>query len=381
MLVIVGTGLAGYSLAREVRKLDPQRPILMLTADDGAAYSKPMLSTGFAKGKTAEGLVTANAGRMAEQLNLQIRTFTRVTAIDRAAGCVCIGEERIAYEQLVLALGAEPRPLALEGDAVARVQSVNDLMDYRRLRDGLVPGQHVLILGAGLIGCEFANDFLQGGLQVTLVAPSATALPLLVPEAIGEAVEQGLASAGAVFRPGRVARRVDACGEQLRVTLDDGEAVLVDRVVSAVGLLPRVALAREAGLDTGQGIRVDAQCRSSDPAIYALGDCAEVAGRNLLYVQPLMICARSLARTLCGSPEPAVYPVMPVVVKTPACPVVVAPPFGAGAWEIEGTLPHVKAICRDEAGHLVGFAVSGDCCAEKQALTQALQARLSGIPD
>lgn len=106
-LVIVGSGLAGYQLAREWRKLDSQTPLLIISQDDARAYAKPMLSTGLAKDKSAEQLVQAEAGAMAEQLKAQIRSHTQVTAIDPAQRQLWLGNECLTYRDLVLACGAE----------------------------------------------------------------------------------------------------------------------------------------------------------------------------------------------------------------------------------------------------------------------------------
>src|SRR5690606_21669011 len=114
-IVVIGTGLAGYNLVKELRKLAPQQNILMITADDGRNYSKPMLSTGFGKNKTADELAMASAAAMAEQLNIVIRPNTRVTHIDAAAHKVFIGEEPVEYSKLVLAWGAEVIRPRVEG--------------------------------------------------------------------------------------------------------------------------------------------------------------------------------------------------------------------------------------------------------------------------
>ena len=185
-VVIVGTGLAGYNLAKEFRKLDSETPLLLITADDGRSYSKPMLSTGFGKNKDADGLAMAEPGAMAEQLKAEVRTHTRITGIDPGHRQLWIGEEAVPYRDLVLAWGAEPIRVPVEGDAQALILPVNDLEDYARFRSAAAGKQRVLILGAGLIGCEFANDLLLGGLQVELVAPCEQVMPgLLHPAAAG----------------------------------------------------------------------------------------------------------------------------------------------------------------------------------------------------
>src|SRR5690554_3176580 len=114
-IVIVGTGLSGYSLVRELRKLDKTTPVVMVTADDGVNYSKPMLSTGFTKGKEAEGLAQGDTEAMAEQLSVDIRTYSTVTGIDTGARELVLGDERLAYSKLVLAWGADVIRLGLDG--------------------------------------------------------------------------------------------------------------------------------------------------------------------------------------------------------------------------------------------------------------------------
>ena len=171
-IIIVGTGLSGYSLAREIRKQDKETPVLMVTADDGVSYSKPMLSTGFTKGKDADGLAQGGTDAMADQLNVRIRTFATVTGIDSEAHELILGDERLAYSKLVLAWGADVIRLGLDGDGQEHVFSINDLMDYRAFRQALGEGKRVAIMGAGLIGCEFANDLRNGGYEVDVIAPS-----------------------------------------------------------------------------------------------------------------------------------------------------------------------------------------------------------------
>ena len=302
-LVIIGTGLAGYNLAREWRKLDSETPLLMITADDGRSYSKPMLSTGFSKNKDADGLAMAEPGAMAEQLNARILTHTRVTGIDPGHQRIWIGEEEVRYRDLVLAWGAEPIRVPVEGDAQDALYPINDLEDYARFRQAAAGKHRVLLLGAGLIGCEFANDLSSGGYQLDVVAPCEQVMPGLLHPAAAKAVQAGLEGLGVRFHLGPVLASLKKAGEGLEAHLSDGEVIPCDLVVSAVGLRPRTELAFAAGLAVNRGIVVDRSLRTSHANIYALGDCAEVDGLNLLYVMPLMACARALAQTLWNGPE------------------------------------------------------------------------------
>ncbi|WP_138435925.1 NAD(P)/FAD-dependent oxidoreductase [Marinobacter shengliensis] len=372
LIVIVGTGLSGYSLVREFRKLDKDTPIVMVTADDGVSYSKPMLSTGFTKDKDAQGLAQADTEAMAEQLGVEVRTYTTVTGIDTGKHELILGDERLGYSKLVLAWGADVIRLGLAGNGLDRVYSINDLLDYRAFRKALEGGKRVAIMGAGLIGCEFANDLRNGGYEVDVIAPDATVMPSLLPEPAAEAVRHELTELGVRFHLGTVVERVDEDGGGVRLTLGNGETLQADLVISAVGLRPRTELAKAAGLDTGRGIQVNRALETSAEDVYALGDCAEVDGQVLLYVLPLMACARALAKTLTGERTEVRYGTMPIMVKTPCCPTAVCPPpIGAeGNWQIEQEASDVKALFKSPAGETLGFAVTGRFAVEKQALAR-----------
>ncbi|WP_336315741.1 NAD(P)/FAD-dependent oxidoreductase [Stutzerimonas stutzeri] len=381
-VVIIGTGLAGYNLAREFRKLDPQTPLLLITADDGRSYSKPLLSTGFAANKDADSLGMATAGAMAEQLNAEIRTHTRVTRLDPAHRRVWIGNEPVPYRDLVLARGAQTIRVPVEGDAADAVYPINDLHDYGRFRAAAAGKRRVLILGAGLIGCEFANDLLQGCHEVDLVAPSEQVMPGLLPLQAAEAVKRGLEGIGARFHLGATLERLQRSTDGLQATLSDGSQRACDLVVSAVGLRPRTELAAEAGLEVKRGIVVDRLLKTSAEHVYALGDCAEVEGLSLLYVMPLMAGARALAKTLFGNPTFVSYGPMPVTVKTPACPVVVSMPAvgSAGSWSVEARGNDVKALYLGACGELLGYALTGAAVQERLALNKQLPPVLAELP-
>src|SRR5690554_7846111 len=371
-IVVVGTGLSGYSLVREIRKLDKETPIVMVTADDGVSYSKPMLSTGFAKGKDAEGLAQATTEAMIEQLNIKLRIFSTVTGINPAQRELLDGGERLVYRKLVLAWGADVIRLFIDGDGQEHIFSINDLMDYRAFRAALADGKRVAIMGAGLIGCEFANDLRNGGYEVDVIAPDAAVMPSLLPEAAANAVQKELQALGVNFHLGTVVQRVDRDGQGVKLALANGDTLAADLVVSAVGLRPRTELARAAGIEAGRGIVVNRALETSAPDVYALGDCAEVDGQVLLYVLPLMACARALAKTLTGERTQVSYGAMPVMIKTPCCPTAVCPPpAGAeGEWDIEQEGSDVKARFLSPSGEVLGFAVTGRFAVEKQALSR-----------
>ena len=380
-IVVIGSGLAGYGLVRELRRKDEAVAITVLTSDGGEGYSKPMISTGYTKDLNADKLAAQSAEELAEQLNVTVRTRTRVACIDTHLQTVHLeGGEALPYSELVLALGAELIRPPIGGDAAEDVLGVNDLDDYRRFQDLLAAkgARKVAIIGAGLIGCEFTNDLLNGGFTVEAVDPMGWCLPTLLPEQSGRALQAALEEKGATFHFGPVATEVNRAGEGYAVTLNNGDTIEADAVLCAVGVRPRTTLASNAGIEVNRGIVTDRQLRTNAPNVYAMGDCAEVAGHVLVYVAPLMAAARALAATLAGETTDVSYPAMPVAIKTPACPVVVSPPAkdADGEWHFEGDAPDIKALFRSGAGELLGFALTGQAVKERMALAKELPAIL-----
>lgn len=370
-IVIIGSGLAGYSLARELRRLDPASPLTILSRDEASFYSKPMLSNALASGKAAAQLAGASARQMAAQLKAQVIPGIEVEAVDTANHRVHAGGTALRYAKLVLALGADPIALPLAGDAAQAVLRVNDLADYARFRAAIEGKKTLALLGAGLIGCEFANDLVAAGYRVHLIDPAPLPLGRLLPEALAQQLQRALAATGVVWHLGTTARAVARSAAQLRVDLADGTTLDVDAVLSAVGLRPRTQLAQRAGLQVKRGIVTDRLLQTSAADVYALGDCAEIDGQTLPYVLPLMQAARALAQSLTGTPTAVAYPAMPVVVKTPALPLIVCPPQALpGSWTYAEHANGTEARFEDAGGKLLGFALSGAAIARKQALTK-----------
>ncbi|MAM58968.1 MAG: FAD-dependent oxidoreductase [Salinicola sp.] len=384
-LTIVGTGMAGVGLARAIRGRDGERPITLISADSGDEYTKPLLSSAFAKRQTAQSLVMRDAVGLAATLRARVRTHTTVDAIDTARRRLRIGAELLPYGQLVLATGAAPwQPFEVASSLRHRVFQINDLDGYRRLRGVLDrhPGRQarIAIIGAGLVGCEFANDLHAGGHRVALIAPEATPLPRLLPPPLGRALGEAFAEAGI---RGYFERQVSALhddGEGVTLVLDDGEALAADLVLVATGLRPRTALAEVAGLAVSPaGILTDRRLATSAPNVFALGDVAcvdgldaPVGGLSAMYVQPLQAAVKALAATLAGIPTEVSYGAWPVVVKTPLLPVVALPPREPPhRWRIEGEASDFSALAEDESGRLLGFALTGRCVRRKVELARA----------
>ncbi len=377
-VVIIGSGLAGYNVARELRKLDAQVPIVVVSRDHAGFYSKPMLSNALAGKKTAATLVMKAADKIGAEINARVLPHSTVERLDTQARTLLLNSgEVLPYRDLVLAMGADPIRLPLKGNAANSVLSVNDLDDFAKFAEALDHPdgvKHVTILGAGLIGCEFANDLLHRGIEPTVLDLADRALGRLLPEAASLNLQTKLQAAGARFRFGVAVQSVDLAsdGPGLQVTLTDGSTFKTDLVLSAIGLKPRTALAASAGLQVNRGIVADRHLATSAEHVYAVGDCAEVDGHTLPYVLPLMQQARALAAGLAGQKTPVAYPAMPVIVKTPACPTVVCPPplDAPGEWTVTATEDALEArfTAPGQPEKLLGFALQGKAVSQRQAL-------------
>jgi rubredoxin-NAD+ reductase len=381
-VVIVGAGMAAYGVAREFRKLDKETALLIVSDDAGGSYAKPMLSNAFAMGKEAPQLVSQSAEQMAAQLGATVRTRTAIVGIDSGARTIETAQgERIAYRQLVLALGAQPIRIPVAGDAAGEILSVNHIDDYAAMRGklaGIGRPARVAILGAGLIGCEFADDLVAGGHQVTLIDPNPRPLAALASPALSEALAKAWAGLPITLKLGTTAASVERGADALVVTLADGAKIDADVVLSAVGLRPSIALAQAAQLETRRGIVIDGFGQTSAAGIYALGDCAEYSTVNgsavLPYIAPLLTASRAIAATLAGTPTPIALKNDAVVVKTPSCKLALAPPPQGSRGEWVSAVDSERTISRflDEQGVMRGFGLS----LHTPALRQALMAEL-----
>ncbi|MCU4569169.1 rubredoxin reductase RubB [Acinetobacter ursingii] len=377
-IVIIGSGMAGYTLAREFRKLNPDHELLMICADDAVNYAKPTLSNALVGNKAPEQIQLGDAEKMSTQLNMQIQTHTWVKEIHADRHELVTekdGQQQIQpYSKLVLAVGANPIRLAIAGDGSDDIHVVNSLIDYRAFRENLAQcnDKRVVILGAGLIGCEFANDLQNTDHDVTVIDLSPRPLGRLLPAQVAEAFQQNLEQSGIRFVLSTTVEKVTKIndGQDYAVTLANGQTLVADIVLSAIGLQPNISLAKTAEIQTSRGVITNSLLETNQTDIFAIGDCAEVNGTLLPYVMPIMQQARALAKTLTGQTTSVHYPAMPVAVKTPAAPLTVLPaPVDVDVnWETEELEDGMLAKASDAEGTLRGFVLLGPTAA-KQRLT------------
>jgi rubredoxin---NAD+ reductase len=381
-VVIVGAGMAGWSVAEGLRARDPLRPVVLLATDSGDYYIKPQLSNGWAKGLDAAAMVRESGAARAGRLGIDLLPFTRALEIDRRRRRVITPRGGVPYAKLVLATGAQPRRLRLPGSAPPPLM-LNDLRDYRRLRQVIdaQPGARIAIIGAGLVGCELAEDLRSGGYEVELLEQAQRPLERLLPEALGADLARTLRARGIRLHPGVRLVRIDAAGSGQMLHRADGRAIAADLVVSALGIDPRTQLALNAGLACRDGITVNERLQTSDPDIFALGDCAEYEGRLEPYVYALRAQAEVISAQLAGVERSYRPQAALVVVKTPSLPLTICPPPPRcpGGWQAVESSPDGSQLEYRSQGQLVGFALSGHCTDRARDLESALHRRQQAV--
>jgi 3-phenylpropionate/trans-cinnamate dioxygenase ferredoxin reductase component len=310
-IVVVGAGQAGYSLAARLRGLGHTGPLTLIGDEPHPPYQRPPLSKAYLKGELARERLFLRPLAFYDETGIALRTGTAVTAIDRAARRVTLADDTLVpYDLLALTTGALPRRLAPEaGGTLAGVHLMRSLADADALAPELRPGRRLLIVGGGYIGLEAAAVAAASGLAVTLVeaadrilarvaAPETAAYFRALHEAHGVRILEGTRLVALEGDAGRLAR----------ARLADGRTLPVDLALVGIGIAPDTALAEAAALAIENGIRTDARGATSDPAIFAAGDCASFphfgARIRLESVPNAIDHGEAVAAAMLGDPAP-----------------------------------------------------------------------------
>ncbi|MFM1715648.1 NADH:flavorubredoxin reductase NorW [Aeromonas salmonicida] len=364
-ILVIGSGFAAQQLVKSLRKLDAEQPIRLITADSGDEYNKPDLSHVVSRGCTAAAMTRLSGSDFAEQQRIALVPHCPVLGIDPARRIVMTGQGEFAYGQLVLATGASAaRPEIPGGEQLV---TLNSQQEYAAAEGPIQQARRIMVLGAGLIGCELAMDMASDGREVTLVDLADSPLSALLPAVLSQPLQQALRSQGVKLQLGQGIAELglldpDRPQGGWRVTLSNGRVSEQDLVIAAIGLKPNLVLAQAAGLAVERGILVDDSLQTSAPHIFALGDCAQWRGQLLPFLQPIVLGANALARTLLGTPTPLTLPPMLVKVKTPPYPLQLAGRTKGEdlAWQCRWNSQGMVAEAHGEDGELCGFVVGGD---------------------
>jgi len=306
-IVIAGAGHAAGQVVASLKQKEFDGDIVLVGEEAFLPYQRPPLSKKFLAGEIAAERLHFKPDSFYDDPNIDVRLHTRITAIDRSTKTLSAENgDAISYDTLILALGSRVRDVPVEGHELEGVHYLRSIRDVNAIRQELESAQRLVIVGAGYIGLEVAAVTRQLGLDVTVIEMADRVMSRVVSpevsaffagEHIARGVDLRLATGLSAFRGDR---RVAA------VEITDGHMIDTDFVVVGAGIRPNTALAEAAGLDTDNGIVVDERCRTSDPDIYAVGDCtshpSSIYGRRvrLESVHNALEQAKTAAANVCG---------------------------------------------------------------------------------
>jgi NADPH-dependent 2,4-dienoyl-CoA reductase/sulfur reductase-like enzyme/nitrite reductase/ring-hydroxylating ferredoxin subunit len=281
-IVIVGGGAAGFAAAEMLRRRDYSGCIVMLSSDSAAPVDRPNLSKDYLAGSAQEDWLPLRPESYYTNAGIDLRLNSEVAGLEtKSREVVLAGGERVPYDRLLLATGAEPVRLTIPGADQPHVHTLRTLADCRAIIDAAKSARRVLVIGASFIGLEVAASLRTRGLEVHVVAPDKRPMQKVLGPQIGDLVRAIHEEHGVVFHLEDTPIAIDAKS----VTLKSGTTLQTDLVVAGIGVRPRLALAEKAGLSIDRGVLVNSMLETSVPGIFAAGDIARwpdpLTGNNI----------------------------------------------------------------------------------------------------
>jgi 3-phenylpropionate/trans-cinnamate dioxygenase ferredoxin reductase subunit len=273
--VIVGAALAGAKTAEALREEGFEGRIVLVGQESELPYERPPLSKDYLRGESPREKARVHPDGFYEANDVELLTGTTVDQIDTAGRAAVLSTgERIAYDRLLLATGAEPRRLSLPGSDLDGIHYLRDLADADRLAGRLNEGGRVVVIGGGWIGAEVAASARQKGLEVTIVERADVPLERVLGREVGEVYAAVHRDHGVELVTGAALEGFEGAGRVERVALADGTTLAADFIVVGVGVSPRTKLAEQAGIAIDNGIVTDERLETSVPGVFAAGDVA-----------------------------------------------------------------------------------------------------------
>lgn len=312
-ILIIGAGHAGGSVAANLRQLGSDAPITVIGDEPHLPYQRPPLSKAWLKGDVAFSAVGLRPLSFYDQRGIILRLDTRATAISRDAHTIILADgEILPYRSLILATGARARRLGLAGEDLPGVHVLRTIADADRVKAGLISGQRLVVIGGGYIGLEVAASARLKGMEVVVIEREARLLARVASPPISTFMQRFHERQGVAFRLETGVSGFDVRDGAVRgVRLDDGHIEAADMVLVGIGAVPNTELAEAAGLACNNGISVNLEARTSDPDIFAIGDCTERplphygCRARLESVASALEQARQAAAAICGAKAPA----------------------------------------------------------------------------
>jgi 3-phenylpropionate/trans-cinnamate dioxygenase ferredoxin reductase component len=309
-LVIIGAGQAAGQLVASLAQERFAGSVTIVGDEPHPPYQRPPLSKKFLAGEIELDRLFVKPAAFYDKAGTTLMLDTRVAGIDRQAREIKTeAGAALRYSTLVIATGSRPRPLTLPGADLEGVMYLRTIADVQAIRRYLEPGRRLVIVGGGYIGLELAAVAAKRGVQVTVLEQAPRVMARGVGPIVSAFYERLHREEGVTIATGMAVTGFEGNG-RLEQVICDGLRLAADLVVVGVGAIPNAELAREAGLAVDNGIVVDAQCRTQDPAIHAIGDCARQSHPlldqrlRLESVHSALEQARTAAAAICGRPAP-----------------------------------------------------------------------------
>jgi 3-phenylpropionate/trans-cinnamate dioxygenase ferredoxin reductase subunit len=306
-VVIAGAGHAAGQVVASLRQKKFAGRIVLIGEEPWLPYQRPPLSKKFLAGELSAERLYFKPESFYDDPDIEVRLGTRITEIDRDnCSVTSVDGEVFTYNKLVLALGGRPRTLPLPGAELAGIHYLRGIDDVLKIQSEIQEGRRLVIVGAGYIGLEVAAVTAQLGLDVTVVEMEDRVMSRVVSPQLSEFYQQEHVAHGVTLKLSTGTSGFSGNGKLQYVLLDNGEKLPADLVVIGVGIVPNIELADAAGLATENGIVVDDHCRTSDPNIFAVGDCTfhpnDVLGKSLRLesVHNALEQAKTAASNICG---------------------------------------------------------------------------------
>ena len=299
-VLVIGAGPAGTRCATRIAERDPMAQVTLCGAEAALPYDRVTLSTFLAGEKTLPQLITHSLAELQAQ-RIAFRPATAITTLDRAAGeAVTARGERIGYDRVVIATGSRAIRLPVPGADLAGVLTYRTMNDVRAMVAAARACGTAIVVGGGRLGLEAAAGLALRGMKVTVLHPVDWPMERQLDAGAGALLARRMGQRGIRFAMPAQLAAIEGEERVTGVRLADGQQIKASIVVLAVGIRPDTALATASGLDVGRGIKADGGMRSSDPSIWAIGECAEVEGRTIGLVAPALEQAEIAAATLAG---------------------------------------------------------------------------------
>jgi 3-phenylpropionate/trans-cinnamate dioxygenase ferredoxin reductase component len=312
-IVVIGGGQAGAQALQSLRQGGYAGALTLVGDEPALPYQRPPLSKAYMKGEMTEERLYFRPAPWYQDQNIEVILSTPAKSIDRANRTVELAHgAHLDYDALIIATGSRPRVLPTKGATLHGVHDLRDLSDVERIRPNMISGRKMVIVGAGYIGLEAAAVARQMGLDVTVLEMAPRVLARVTSPVMSEFFETEHRAQGVQVLTGARLDHLDGDGDKVTAAiLADGTRIDADIVLVGIGILPNEELARDAGIACNNGILVDRDARTSDPRVFAAGDCASRPlvhyGRSgrLESVHNAIEQGKLAAAAILGKPRPA----------------------------------------------------------------------------